>query len=114
MLIALSFSFQVTFQIAEARLPEPSVSLDPAGHPLERHRVEAIDTLPSRALVNHQPRPAKYAYMLGNCGPTQLEVRRQCTRAGWPGAQAVEDSPPSWVGDGSENVGVGASAVHDA
>jgi hypothetical protein len=113
MVIALSFSFQVTFQIGEAGLPEGSIAFDPSGNPLQRHGVEAVNALASRPLVRDQARLAKHANMLGNSRTAQLKIRGQGAGSRGTGPQAVEYGSPSGVGDGSKHVFVSSRAVHN-
>jgi hypothetical protein len=113
LVIALSLSFEVTFQIREAGLPKCAVALDPPRDPLERHRVEAVHALAPRLPVSHQSGLAKHANVLGNSRTAQPKVRRQSTCPRGTGSQAIEDGAPGGIGDGSKDVFVGSRAVHD-
>src|SRR5579872_4043822 len=108
-----SFSLQVTLQPIETLLPERAVALEPAGHRLERHRVDLVQPLPADLRVDHQSRLAQDPEVLGNRWTARPEVGGQRTGVGGAGAQPVENRPAGRVGDRPVDVVAGQGSVHN-
>jgi hypothetical protein len=51
--------------------------------------------------------------VLRNSRPARPKIGRERTGIGRSGAQAIEDRPPGWIGDGAEGICLGSYPGHN-
>jgi hypothetical protein len=110
---ASSFALHVTLQVIQIHLPKCAIAFDPPDDALQWSRLQFVHALASDPLFAHEPGLAQHAQVLGDRGPTVIEVVGQAVHRRWTGAQAIEDRAPGRVGDRAKDIGVSECTCHE-
>src|ERR1019366_1542278 len=100
---SLVHPFQQVFEVVEPALPEPGHLPCPVDQRGKRIDLRAIVRLAALVAVAHQPGPPQDPEMLRDCRLRNPGASRQGPdRLLSFATQSLENGPPGWIGEGSE------------